>query len=120
MYGPVEGIGCVDWSFAGVPEGTGAAKSVARMFWKSPCGFTRWMVIFPVWSFTLIPEMSPFFVFENWSAPTMLVKNPTPGESTRKSRLIAYLKSLAFTVWPFEYLTPGRIVIVYVRPSEEI
>src|SRR6266508_908755 len=119
MYGPVEGIGVVDWSFAGVDGGTGAAKIVARMFWKSPCGFASLMVIFPVASSAVMPAMSPFFVFENWSAPTMFVKNPTPGESIRKSRLIAYLKSLAFTAVPFEYFTPERSVSVYVKPSDE-
>src|SRR6266540_7134433 len=97
MYGPVDGIGVVDWSLSGVPAGTGAAKIVARMFWKSPCGFTSLTVIFPVASFAVIPEMSPFFVFENWSAPTMFVKKPTPGESIWNRRLIAYLKSLALT-----------------------
>ena len=50
----------------------------------------------------------------------MFVKNPTPGESARKSRLIAYLKSLALTGAPFEYLRPERSVNVYVLPSEEI
>src|SRR6266568_1988909 len=120
MYGPVDGIGCVDWSFAGVPAGTGAAKIVARMFWKSPCGLFSVIVMSPVASSAVIPEMSPFFVFENWSAPTMFVKKPTPGESTRNRRLIAYLKSLAFTGVPFEYLRPERSVSLYVLPSEEI
>src|SRR5207244_858628 len=120
MYGPVDGIGVVDWSFAGVPAGTGAAKIVARMFWKSPCGSLSLIVILPVASSAVIPAMSPFFVFENASAPTMFVKKPTPGESTWNSRLIAYLKSLAFTGVPFEYLRPERSVSVYVFPSDEI
>src|SRR6266511_2201636 len=97
MYGPVEGIGVVDWSLAGVPVGTGAAKIVARMFWKSPCALTSLIVISPVASFVTMPVISPFFVFENASAPTMFVKKPTPGESTWKRRLTVYLKSLAFT-----------------------
>src|SRR6266540_7412579 len=120
MYGPVDGIGFVDWSFAGVFAGTGAAKIVARMFWKSPCGFASLIVIFPVASSAVMPEMSPFFVSENVSAPTVFVKKPTPGESTRKSRLIAYLKSLALTAVPSEYLRPLRSVSVYVLPSDEI
>src|SRR5207253_6535212 len=103
MYGPVDGIGVVDWSFAGVPAGTGAAKIVARMFWKSPCGLPSLIVTAPVASSAVMPGMSPFFVLENLSAPTMFVKKPTPGESMRKRRLIAYLKSLALTGVPFEY-----------------
>ena len=102
-----------------VPAGTGAAKIVARMFEKSPCGFTSLTVMFPVASSVVIPEMSPFFVFENASAPTMFVKKPTPDESAMKSRLIAYAKSLAFTGAPFEYFKPERSVIVYVSPSAE-
>src|SRR5690242_20775110 len=105
MYGPVEGIGCVDWSFDEVPCGSGAANVVARMFWKSPCGLLSLIVILPVESLAVIPVMLPFFVFENWSAPLMFVKKPTPGESAWKSRSIAYLKSLALTGEPSEYLT---------------
>ena len=59
-------------------------------------------------SFATIPEMSPFFVFANVSAPTMFVKKPTPGESIWNRRLIAYLKSLAFTAVPSEYWSPER------------
>src|SRR5262245_21909872 len=120
MYGPVDGIGCVDWSLNDVPCGTGAAKGVARMFGKWPCVLTGLVVILAVASLVVIPVMLPFFVFENWSAPLMFVKKPTPGESAWKSRWIAYLKSLALTAEPFEYLRPGRKVIVYVRPSDEI
>ncbi len=49
----------------------------------------------------------------------MFEKNPTPGESTLKSRSIVDRKSLAFTVAPFEYLMPLRSVSVYVLPSDE-
>jgi hypothetical protein len=120
MYGPVDGIGCVDWSLFGVPGGTGAAKIVATMFWKSPCGELSLIVICRVASLVTIPEMSPFFDFENWSAPTMFVKKPTPGESTRNRRLIAVLKSLALTGRPSEYLRPDRSVNLYVFPSAQI
>src|SRR3954452_3534973 len=119
MYGPVAGIGVVDGSFAGVSCGTGAAKTVARMLTKSPCGFTSLIVILPVASSALIPEISPFFDFEKASAPTMFVKNPTPDESSRNRRLTVYGKSLAFTGVPFEYFSPLRKVSVYVRPSDE-
>src|SRR3954454_20891234 len=108
-----------DWAFVEVPLGNGAANVVARMFWKSPCGFVSLIVILPVASSAVMPEISPFFVFENWSAPTMFVKKPTPGESARKSRLIAYAKSLALTGAPFEYFKPLRRVSVYVLPSDE-
>src|SRR3954470_1829503 len=103
MYGPVAGAGDDDWSFAGVLGGNGAANSVARMFVKSPCGADRLIVIFPVASSVVMPLMSPFFAL---SAPTMLPKNPTPGESTLKSRTIDVLKSLAFTGVPSEYFRP--------------
>jgi hypothetical protein len=49
----------------------------------------------------------------------MFEKNPTPGESTLKSRSIVARKSLALTVAPFEYLMPFRSVMVYVLPSDE-
>ena len=52
------------------------------MFSKSPCGAISLIVISPVESFVVIPLMPPFFVFANWSAPTMFPKKPTPGEST--------------------------------------
>src|ERR671930_1232651 len=120
MYGPVDGAGFGDWSFAGAEAGTRAANSVARMFWKSPCGWVSLIVICPVLSFATMPVMWPFFVFENLSAPTMFEKKPTPGESTLKSRSIVARKSLAFTGVPSEYLRPLRSVIVYVLPSDEI
>ncbi len=88
MYGPVDGMPLVDMSWAGVFGGTGAAKSVARMFMKSCCGLTSLMSIEPVLSSVVMPLMSPFFVFANWFAPTMPVKKPTPGELMRKRRLI--------------------------------
>ena len=81
------------------------------MFTKSPCGLTSLIVILPVASSVVIPEMSPFFVFENSSAPTMFVKKPTPGESTRKSRLIAYLKSLG--------LHRGSVRVLQARAQRE-
>ena len=112
MYGPVDGSGFVEVSFCGALDGTGAAKVVARMFSKSPCGAVSLIVILPVASSVVIPLMSPFFVLPNWSAPTMLPKKPTPGESTMKSRLMAFLKSLALTAVPSEYLRPERSVIV--------
>src|SRR5690242_11797624 len=112
MYGPVEGAGCGDWSFAGVDAGTGAANVVARMFWKSPCGCISLIVILPVASFAVIPLMWPFFVFEKESAPTMFPKKPTLGESTLKSRSIVAGKSVALTGVPSEYLRPLRSVIV--------
>src|SRR5919201_3848838 len=60
MYGPVDGIGVVDWSLVGVPAGTGAANSVARMLTKSPCGAFSLTVTWPVWSLVVIPLMWPF------------------------------------------------------------
>ena len=57
-------------------------------------------------SSTVMPLMSPFFVFANCSAPTMPVKKPTPGESIRKSRLIvAEVRRL--TGVPSEYFKPS-------------
>jgi hypothetical protein len=38
MYGPVAGIGCVDWSVAGVPAGTKCENSSDMMYRKSPRG----------------------------------------------------------------------------------
>src|SRR5436305_11015998 len=116
MYGPVDGAGDADWSFAGVLAGTGAANSVARMFSKSPCGEFSLTVITPVESFAVMPLIPPVLVLPNWSAPTMLPKKPTPGESTLKSRSIDDLKSVALTGDPSEYLIPLRSVIVYVLP----
>src|SRR6476659_9506419 len=117
MYGPVDGSGFVDVSFAGALSGTGAANVVARMFVKSPCGALSLIVITPVLSFVVMPEMWPEFgFFENASAPTMFPKNPTPGESTLKSRSIVAAKSLALTGVPSEYFRPFRRVIVYVLP----
>src|SRR2546423_357456 len=119
MYGPVDGAGCGDWSFAGVDAGSGAANVVARMFWKSPCGWVSLIVIWPDWSFAVMPVMWPFFVFEKESAPTMFPKKPTLGESTLKLRSIVARKSVAFTGVPSEYLRPLRSVSVYVLPSDE-
>jgi len=50
----------------------------------------------------------------------MFVKNPTPGESIWNKRLIANLKSLAFTGFPSEYFKPERSFSLYVFPSDEI
>src|SRR3954454_3080774 len=116
MYGPVDGAGVVDWSFAGVLAGMSAANVVARMFSKSPCGEFSLTVITPVESLAVMPLIEPDFVLLNWSAPTMFPKKPTPGESTLKSRSIDALKSLALTGVPSEYLIPLRRVIVYVLP----
>src|SRR2546423_6103912 len=120
MYGPVEGNGLFDVSFAGAFAGSGAANSVARMFWKSPCGDIRWIVILPVALFVSMPVMWPVLVLPKASAPSMLLKKPTPGESTLKSRSMVARKSLAFTGVPSEYLRPLRSVRVYVLPSDEI
>src|ERR1022692_2502065 len=120
MYGPVDGAGVVDWSFAGVEAGTGAANSVARMLEKSPCGAVRLIVILPVELSTTIPLMWPVFVLEYWLAPTMLLKKPTPGESILKSRSIVAWKSLALTAVPSEYLRPLRAVRpVHVLVAEQ-
>ena len=62
-YGPVDGSGVVEESFAGEFAGTGAANSVARMYSKSPCGDFNLIVIVPVVSSALMPLMCPFFVF---------------------------------------------------------
>ena len=48
----------------------------------------------------------------DFPSKNMFVKNPTPGESAMKSRLIAYLKSLAFTAVASEYFRPERSVSV--------
>ena len=70
-----------------------------------------WIVRFE--SFVTIPEMWPFFVSAKpFEPPTPLisVKKPTPGESILNARSIVYLKSLAFTGFPLEYLRFGRSV----------
>src|SRR5215468_6885104 len=66
----------------------------------------------PAWSFTMIPEIDLHFVgFASQEAmPTMLEKNPIPGEFNLKSRMIVFLKSLALTDSPFEYFSPLRSV----------
>jgi hypothetical protein len=55
MYGPVDGSGVVEESFAGELTGTGAANSVARMYSKSPCGDFNLIVIVPAVSSALMP-----------------------------------------------------------------
>src|SRR5580765_135199 len=117
MYGPDEGTGVVDWSFDGDDAGTGAAKIVARMFEKSPCGAFSLIVILPVASSLVMPLMSPVFVLAYVSAPTMFPKKPTPGESSLKSRSIVASKSLALIGVPSEYFRPLRRLSVYVKPS---
>src|SRR3954447_7698870 len=102
MYGPVAGGGFVERSCAGVPVGTSDAQGVARMFEKSPCGAFSVTSMVPAASSVLMPEISPFLVLENSSAPTMPVKKPTPGEFIRNRRLIEYAKSLALTGLPSE------------------
>src|SRR3954453_20326799 len=62
MYGPGAGIGCVDWSDAGVPVGTTCANSRARMYRMSPSGWSSLISIVRFASFVMIPEMWPFFV----------------------------------------------------------
>src|SRR5260370_1342453 len=119
MYGPVDGSGLFEVSFAGALAGRGAANSVARMFSKSPCDASNLMVILPLASSAVIPPIEPFFVLENAVAPTMFPKKPTPGESTLNRRSIVALKSLALTAVPSEYLRPLRRVSVYVLPSDE-
>ena len=81
MYGPVDGRGFVEESFAGEFGGTSAANSVARMYSKSPWGDFNLIVIVPAVSSALMPLMWPFFVFAIVSVPTMFPKKPTPGES---------------------------------------
>jgi len=65
MYGPVDGSGLVEVSFAGALAGRIAANSVARMFSKSPCGASSLMVMLPVASSVVIPLSDPFFVLPN-------------------------------------------------------
>lgn len=67
-----------------------------------------------------IPEMSPFLVCANRCAPTIPVKKPLPGESTRNSRSIDAFQSLAFTKRPSEYSRRSRSVNRYVLPSSAI
>jgi hypothetical protein len=62
------------------------------------------------------PEDRSHFLFEHLSAPSIEPSVHVPGELTRKSRSQARLKSLGFTVAPFEYLMFGRMVNVYVLP----
>ena len=63
MYGPVDGSGFVDVSFAGALAGTGAANSVARMFVKSPCGRVELDRDLAVLSSVVMPLMWPDFGF---------------------------------------------------------
>ena len=72
-YGPVAGIGVVDWSEFGVPAGTGAANSSATIVRKSPRGFVSLITIVRFALFVWMPPMSPVSVFENCSAPAMSV-----------------------------------------------
>src|SRR5207302_7238759 len=67
----------------------------------------------------MIPEMLEHLsgVASQESMPTMLEKNPIPGEFSLKSRMIVFLKSLALTAAPFEYFSPLRSVNFRSVPS---
>jgi len=71
MYGPVEGMPFVDWSVGGVVFGRIAAKGIPRMYRKSPRGVASLMSTVRALSFAVIPEIPPFYVFENALAPTI-------------------------------------------------
>ena len=73
MYGPEAGGGLADWSSSGVFCGTGATNISASTLGNVPAGCSRLMTISPVFSLVLMPEMPPFLVFANFSAPTMSV-----------------------------------------------
>ena len=106
-------------SLSGVVDGTIAAKNVVRMYRKSDCGCCSLISTVPALSSTTIPEISEHFVgvASQASLPTMLEKNPIPGEFSLKSRMIVFLKSLALTDSPFEYFSPLRSVNLRSVPS---
>jgi hypothetical protein len=58
-----------------------AANGIPRMLSMSPRGLDSLISTVRFASFTTMPEMPPFFVFEKVSAPTIWSKKPTPGES---------------------------------------
>ena len=99
-------------SFWGVFDGTSDVNGIERMYKKSDCGSFKLIVTVPALSSVTMPLMDLHFVGlpSQASAPAMFEKKPMPGEFSRKSRMIVFLKSLALTGWPSEYLRPLRSV----------
>src|SRR6476646_3016073 len=92
------------------------------MYSKSPWGCRRWIVIAPVLSLDVMPEMWPLYFgpeAANASAPLTFEKRPILGDWSLKSRSIVAPKSLAFTGVPSEYFSPLRSFSLYVLPSAE-
>ncbi len=112
VYGPVEGAGFGVWSLSGVSGGTRAVNGIASSKGSDPFGSVRLIVIFPVLSFVLMPEI--VFAFPLWKsvAPTIVLKKGAPPESTLNRRCTVLWKSEAFTGVPSENLRPLRRVMV--------
>jgi hypothetical protein len=81
------------------------------MYSKSPWGCLSLMVIAPVRSLDVMPEMWPLYLgpdAANASAPLMFEKRPMLGDWSLKSRSMVAPKSLALTGFPSEYFRPLR------------
>src|SRR4051812_38615913 len=88
---------------------------------KAPFGEINLIVILPVASSVLMPEIDLALPFAYSAAPAILVvKNDEPAYFSLRARWIVYLKSEALTSWPLENFTPFRSVAVYVFPSLEM
>src|SRR5204863_343833 len=82
MYGPVDGGGFGVWSLAGVFGGTRAVNGIASSSSSWPFGFVSSIVILPVLSSVLIPEIELALPLWKSAAPTIPLKNGAPPEST--------------------------------------
>src|SRR5579875_2784599 len=80
MYGPSPGGGEVGSTFIGKPAGINPSDGNASTLSNGPYGAVRWIVIFPVASLVVIPEMVFALPAAYCAAPAMtgVMKEPEP------------------------------------------
>src|SRR2546423_9850301 len=104
MYGPTPGGGLFGSFFSGEPCGTSDVEGNARTFVNGPYAWSSLIVILPVASSVVMPEMPLALPLSNAAAPTMFeVKKDLPPHPIFIERSSENGKSDAFTGLPFEY-----------------